>query len=131
MIQATFEHIALNVADKAAVVDWYTANLGLIVVRDVPGNMAFLADSNGVVVLEIYSNQAADRTDFTELGPLAFHLAFEVADPAAAARELEAAGARIEEPFKYAGDDSMVMLRDPFGLPLQLVHRGKPMRGDA
>ena len=128
MITAAFEHIGLNVSDKDAAVGWYVENLGLSVVRDVPGKMAFLADAGGIVILEIYSNENAGRLDFAATDPLAVHLAFEVDDPEEAARRLQEVGATVHDPPKRAGDDSMVMLRDPFGLALQLVHRGRRMR---
>lgn len=128
MINAAFEHLAVNVPDKAAFVDWYVANLGLELIRDKPGKMAFLADSQGVTMLEVYSNPNAGRLDLAATDPLAVHIAFEVDDPAADADALVAAGATIHDPYKAAGDDSMVMLRDPFGLGLQLVKRGQSMR---
>jgi catechol 2,3-dioxygenase-like lactoylglutathione lyase family enzyme len=131
MVNAAFEHIALNVRDKTAVVEWYVRHLGLQVVRDVPGKMAFLADAHGVVMMEVYSNPNAGQLDFAATDPLAVHVAFEVEDPAAAAEELVGAGASIHDPFKTAGDDTMVMLRDPFGIGLQLIRRGTPMRGRA
>ena len=129
MINAAFEHVALNVPDRDAFVRWYVDNVGLQVVRDIPGKMAFLADSQGVVMLEVYSNSNAQQLEFAATDPLAVHVAFEVDDPAAAAETLVAAGASIHDPFKTAGDDTMVMLRDPFGIGLQLIRRGSPMRG--
>ncbi len=129
MINAAFEHLAVNVPDKGAFVDWYVANIGLKVVRDVPGKMVFLADTHGVVMMEVYSNPNAQQLDFARTDPLAVHVAFEVENPAADAETLVAAGASIHDPYKTAGEDSMVMLRDPFGLGLQLVKRGRPMRG--
>lgn len=128
MIQAAFEHFGLNVADKQQTVDWYVENLGLKVVRDVPGKMAFLADANGVVMLEVYRNSGAPQLAFSQTDALAFHMAFEVDDAAESAERLVQAGATIVDPFKRAGDDAMVMLRDPFGVALQLVQRGNPMR---
>ena len=109
MVNAAFEHIALNVRDKTA----------------------FLADAHGVVMMEVYSNPNAGQLDFAATDPLAVHVAFEVEDPAAAAEELVGAGASIHDPFKKAGDDTMVMLRDPFGIGLQLIKRGTTMRGRA
>ena len=128
MIDAHFEHFGINVADKKRATQWYVENLGLTVVRDVPEKMAFLADANGIVMLEVYHNPNAERLDYAATDPLAFHVAFEVADPKAAAEQLVEAGATIVDPFKRAGDDEMVMLRDPFGMALQLVHRGTQMR---
>lgn len=128
MIEAYFEHFGINVTDKDQTIRWYVQNLGLRVVRDVPGKMAFLADAGGAVMLEVYQNPNADRLDYAATDPLAFHIAFEVEDPQDCARQLVDAGATVVDPFKRAGDDTMVMLRDPFGMALQLVHRGARMR---
>ncbi len=108
--------------------DWYVANLGLHIVREVPGRMVFLADSEGVVVMELYTNRDAAQLELQKVEPLSLHIAFEVSDPATAAEELVRAGASIEVPVEQVGNDTMVMLRDPFGLPLQLVRRGEKMR---
>jgi len=128
MINGAFEHIGINVADRDAVVGWYVENVGLTVVRDVPGKMAFLADSRGIVMLEVYSNPKVERLAFEETGALALHIAFEADDPEAAARELVEAGATVVDAYKTAGEDSLVMLRDPFGIPIQLIKRGARMQ---
>ncbi len=128
MIKAAFEHVALNVPDRDAAVAWYVEHLGLRVVREVPGAMAFLADADGTVVFELYNNRDAGRIDFPKTDTLALHIAFEVDDPRTAADELVAGGASVAEAYKEVGDDAMIMLRDPFGVGLQLVHRGTRMR---
>ena len=120
MIHASFEHVAINVPEKDGMADWY--------VRDVPEKMTFLADADGTVILELYNNSSAAHLPLTDTEPLALHIAFEVPDPESAADELVRAGATVEVPLQSVGDDTMVMLRDPFGLPLQLVKRGRPMR---
>ncbi len=128
MIEAAFEHVALNVPDRDSAVAWYVEHLGLHVVREIPGGMAFLADAGGTVVFELYNNENAGRIDFPATEPLALHIAFEVDDPRTAAEQLVAAGATVAEAYKEVGDDSMIMLRDPFGVGLQLVRRGTRMR---
>lgn len=128
MMNAFFEHVGINVADKAKTVNWYVTNIGLRVIRDVPGKMAFLADADGVVVLEVYQNPNAEMLRFEGADPLALHIGFEVEDPQVASEQLVTAGATIVDPIKQAGDDSMVMLRDPFGIAIQLVRRGARMR---
>ncbi len=128
MIHASFEHVAINVPEKEGMADWYVRHLGLTVVRDVPEKMIFLADADGKVILELYNNTSAGNLPLNDTEPLALHIAFVVSDPESAADELVRAGATMEVPLQTVGDDTMVMLRDPFGLPLQLVKRGKPMR---
>jgi uncharacterized glyoxalase superfamily protein PhnB len=50
-----------------------------------------------------------------------------VRDVEAAAEDLLNAGATVEEAMKEVSGDQMIMLRDPFGLAIQLVHRRNPM----
>ncbi len=124
----SFAHAGLNVADMEATVAWYVENLNLKVVRAVPGNMSFLADPSGRPILELYSNPAAAVLDFPETHFLTMHLAFIADDPQAAADKLCAAGARVVEPFKITdAGDRMVMLKDPFGISIQLIRRAVPM----
>ena len=123
----TFEHLALNVADKQPAERWYVENLNLRVVRSVPGAASFLADAAGRVVLELYANDSAARLDFANQHFLSFHLAFAVHDIKATAQQLIEAGAQIAEDYRVAGDDELMMLRDPFGVCIQLVHRTQPM----
>ncbi len=122
-----FEHIAVNVADSDAAIEWYTKNLAMRVLRNVPGEKAFLGDASGRPVLEIYANPTAPVLNFEEIHPLSFHIAFAVADPDAKASELVAAGAKIAEPAKESGGDSMIMLTDPFGVAIQLLRRERPL----
>jgi catechol 2,3-dioxygenase-like lactoylglutathione lyase family enzyme len=123
----TFEHLALNVEDKGMAERWYTAFLNLRVVRSVPDGPSFLADQSGRVVLELYSRDDTPRLNFAQTEPLTMHLAFHVHDVEGTAENLMNAGATVAEPMKQAGGDEMIMLRDPFGLPIQLVHREQEM----
>lgn len=126
-MQHVFEHIAINVPDRDRAEKWYTEQLGLTVARSVPGSMCFLADRSGRVVFELYSNLNHPPMSFDPLHPLTFHIAFLVDDVAGEADRLVEAGASVVEPMKTVNGDTMVMLRDPFGMGLQLMKRGKPM----
>ena len=60
--------------------------------------------------------------------PSQLHLAFVSENLAADRDRLVAAGATIfEDVFHNAADDELVMLRDPWGVGLQLVKRAVPM----
>ncbi len=126
-MEHVFEHMAINVPDRDRAERWYTEQLGLSVVRSVPGSMCFLADPTGRVVLELYSNPAHPVMSFGQLHPLTFHVAFLVDDVAGEAERLVGAGASVVDPIKTVNGDTMVMLRDPFGMGLQLMKRGQPM----
>jgi catechol 2,3-dioxygenase-like lactoylglutathione lyase family enzyme len=122
-----FEHFAINVLDKSAAEAWYTEHLGLSVAREIPGEMSFLSDSAGRVVVEVYEKEAAHVLPFEDLHPLTFHVAFAVDDlPAEAARLQEAGATLVEGPVNVRGD-VLAMLKDPFGMAIQLVHRAEPM----
>jgi len=123
-----FEHFALNVPDARATVAWYTTHLGLRVARtraEAPYT-TFLADDSGRVIIEFYSNTAGPYPDYASAHPLCFHIAFVADDPAAVRARLEAAGATFAYD-EYLPDKSyLVMLRCPWGIPLQLVKRLTP-----
>lgn len=124
------EHVALNVADPAAVAAWYGEHLGLRVVRTGtdPARTTFVATADGVVLIELYCNTAAPVATYRQRHPLELHLAFGSEDPAADGDRLIKAGATLFEAFKITpAGDRMIMLRDPFGLALQLVWRAQPM----
>jgi catechol 2,3-dioxygenase-like lactoylglutathione lyase family enzyme len=123
-----FEHFALNVPDARAMSRWYVEHLGFKVARrreDAPYTH-FLADETGRVIVELYSNPQAAVPDYAARHPLVFHFAVVAADARAECHRLEKAGARLflEEPQP---DGSMlIMMRDPWGVPVQLCQRAKP-----
>jgi glyoxylase I family protein len=123
------EHIALNVSDPRAAAAWYQKHLGMTVARkiDAPPHTHFLADSAGAVMLEIYNNPPGDVPPYSKMNPLLLHVAFTSADPAADKIRLLAAGATFVEDVNMADGSFLVMLRDPWGLALQLCRRAKPM----
>jgi glyoxylase I family protein len=127
-MKAHFEHLAINVQDKEQVAQWYNDHLGAQVAREVPGNMIFLKDDRGTVFLEIFSNPTAPVQNWSEVHYLTFHIAFEAEDPKTKAEYLLSHGASLEEAYREAGGDQLIMLRDPFGIPLQLIKRAVPFQ---
>lgn len=123
-----FEHFAVNVPDVRATVAWYVKNLGLKVLRsgaEAP-YMHFLADETGRVFLELYSNTKVTITDHPKAHPLNFHIAFVAADAKAVRARLEAAGAVTFSEDTLPDGTVLVMMRDPWGVPLQFVQRANP-----
>ncbi len=124
------EHTALNVPDPVAMAAWYVEHLGFTVQRTSgpPVHAYFLADSAGTVMIEIYRNDAAPVPDYAAVHPLVLHLAF-VSDDVMADRErLLAAGATAEgEIDTPPSGDTLAMLRDPWGIAIQLCQRAEPM----
>jgi|ERR1017187_199930 glyoxylase I family protein len=123
-----FEHFALNVEDARATVQWYTSHLGLRIARTRPDApyTSFLADESGRVIMEIYSNPAAPVPDYASAHPLCFHVAFVADDPNATRIRLLAAGAKAAYEETLPDGSFLIMLRDPWGLPIQLVRRNTP-----
>jgi glyoxylase I family protein len=123
-----FEHFAINVPDARAQAQWYAEHLGFRVARsrtDAPYTH-FLADETGRVIVELYSNPKAAIPDYFAAHPLCFHIAVVAKDAAAERGRLEKAGAVLflEEP--QPDGTQLIMMRDPWGVPLQLCQRVQP-----
>ena len=124
-----FEHVAINVTDIKAVVDWYTKTLGLVVMRaqNEPPFMHFLADAGKHMMFEFY-HQAVAVSDHAAMHPNTLHIAFAVDDIATERERLIAAGGRAEgDVTTTPAGDKLCFVRDPWGLTLQLVMRKQPM----
>ena len=124
------EHAALQVADPVAFAKWYAENLGLTIKRaqDASPFAHFLADEGDHVMLEIYRNPACLVPDYRSMNPSQVHVAFSAEDPKAARQRLLAAGATAEDDGLVTPDgDEVHMLRDPWGMAIQLVKRREPM----
>jgi catechol 2,3-dioxygenase-like lactoylglutathione lyase family enzyme len=124
-----FEHFALNVPDARAHAAWYVEHLGFTVARartEVPYTH-FLADDSGHVVLELYSNPSAPSLNFHAQDPLVFHFAVVSRDTEADAARLQHAGATVARDETLGDGSRLIMLRDPWGVSLQLCQRTNPM----
>ena len=124
------EHIAFNVKDPLEMGRWYVEHLGFVVKRRTvdPPFAHFLADDSGTVMIEIYGNTEAPVPDYKNLDSRSLHLALVSRDVDADVKRLTAAGARLDgEPFTTPNGDRFAMLRDPWGISLQLVKRATPM----
>ena len=124
------EHIALNVSDSRAFCDWYVKHLGMRIVRAVeePPWTRFMADELGRTVLEIYQNEKIAVPDYFAMDPMTLHIAFISKDVAGDHDRLVNAGGKpaIAQYTTPTGDE-MAFLRDPWGVTIQLIKRGKPL----
>jgi glyoxylase I family protein len=123
------EHVAINVGDPVALADWYVRHLGMRVVRQVdePPFTRFIADAAGRVVLEVF-HQDAPVPDYASQHHFVFHIAFVSADVAGdRARLLDAGATSVTEITHSPERDVMTFLRDPWGIVIQLVRRGRPL----
>jgi glyoxylase I family protein len=124
------EHFALQVPDPIALADWYVRHLGWTVARagGPPTHGRFLKDSSGAVMLEVYRNPQVPVPDYPAMSPFLVHLALISSAPAADRDRLIKAGATLAEDLSTSpAGDQFNMLRDPWGIPLQLVKRVAPM----
>lgn len=123
------EHFALNVEHPQAMAAWYVEHLGLKVVvqKTEPPYMTFLADDSDRVMLEIYTNPAGQVPPYRDMNTLLLHLAFVSEDPAQDTERLLAAGATLETDMRLDDGSHLVMLRDPWGLAVQLCKRATPL----
>jgi catechol 2,3-dioxygenase-like lactoylglutathione lyase family enzyme len=123
------EHVALNVSDPVAMVAWYTKHLGFETVRGMatPPYTHFLKESGGAVMLEVYHNPPDQVPLYSQMNPLLLHLAFVSADPEADKSALLAAGATLVKEEHLTDGSHLVMMRDPWGLAIQLCRRGIPL----
>jgi catechol 2,3-dioxygenase-like lactoylglutathione lyase family enzyme len=126
------EHFALNIIDPVAMASWYVEHLGLTTVRqmeDAPFTH-FLADSSGTILLEIYNNPPDQVPLYAEMDPLLLHVAFVSEDPESDKAALLSAGATFVEELRFEDGSHLVMLRDPWGLAIQLCKRPVSMLTD-
>lgn len=123
-----FEHYAINVQDAVQVADWYIEHCGLkaVVALEKAPYTRFLADDTGRVFIEIYANTTAPVPDYAQMSHFQYHLAFAVTDVESEKERLLAAGCSYVEEVNPGPGSRLIMLRDPFGIPLQLCQRANP-----
>ncbi len=125
-----FEHTALNVSAPVEMARWYTANLDMKIVREGPPpiNARFVADRDGHTMIEIYTNPPDAVPNYASMDPLQLHLAFMVDDvDAIRSRLIDAGATSVGDVTVTPAGDRLAMLRDPWGLAIQLVCRSDPM----
>ena len=123
-----FEHVAINVPDSKAMADWYVKNCGLrlVIELDEAPYTRFLTDQNGITCIEIYENHSVEIPDYNKQHHLTYHNAFAVEDQDQVRDQLLNAGASFVEEVNLPNGTRLIMLRDPWGIPLQLVKRTNP-----
>lgn len=124
------EHLALNVGDPVALAKWYCQNLGFTIIKEmnVLPFAHFIADSSKHIMLEIFCLSDKKLTDYASVDSAVMHLGFSVEDMEAEYNKLVSAGATIDsEVTVLKNGDKVAMLRDPWGISIQLVQRKVPM----
>ncbi len=119
------EHFAVNVADPVAVAAWYCHHFGFEIARkmDVAPFTHFLRDPATGVMLEIYNNPPDQVPNYGAMDPLLLHLAFATDILDIDRDALLRAGATLVSEQTLAGGTRFAMLRDPWGLSVQICQR--------
>lgn len=124
------EHFAYQIDCPADVAEWYCTHLGFTIKRgaDTPVPVRFLADETLQVMLEIYNSPKVTTPEYGSMDPLLLHIAFVCEDVPASTERLVAAGASlVSGPEVLDTGDELAMLRDPWGLAIQLARRARSM----
>ncbi|MDA3799952.1 MAG: VOC family protein [Kiritimatiellae bacterium] len=124
------EHLGLNVENPIEMAEWYCDNLGFVIKRktDAPVHARFIVDSSGQGMIEIYRNEEAPIPDYFTMSPLTLHIAFVADDIDEQFKKLVAAGATVlSAPETIETGDRLSMLRDPWGVPIQLCKRAQSL----
>lgn len=124
------EHAAYTMTDPVEAARWYAEHLGFRIVRAMTEQpfTHFLADCSGNVLIEIYNNPKAPAPDYRSQDALIAHLAFKCDTPEKTRDRLLIAGATLDADVVVTPTgDTLIMLRDPWGFPIQLCRRAQPM----
>jgi uncharacterized glyoxalase superfamily protein PhnB len=79
-------------------------------------------------MFEIYNNSEVETPDYSAQNPLLLHLAFSSEDVDGDRDKLIAAGATpVGDVWHREDGDVLAMLRDPWGLPVQVLSRKERM----
>ena len=124
-----FEHIGINVQDPVKMADWWVKNLDMKIKRqgEPPVSMRFLSDTDENMMIEIYHNPPEAVPEYASMDPLLLHIAFKVDDVKAIQDKLIAAGATLHSYQVTPDGDEILILRDPWGVPIQFVKRANVM----
>lgn len=115
------EHIAIDVGDPEALIKWWCDNLGFR--RSAPKS-AFIIDDSGTMGLEIYrTGETPSAPDYVSMNSMTFHVAFVSENVKADVDRLVAAGAKVETLQLENPAFHMAILRDPWGVAVQLCKR--------
>jgi glyoxylase I family protein len=121
------EHFAINVAEPVNVAAWYVKQMGWQIRKSEtkPPFAQFVADSSGNVMVEIYNNPAAAVPNYREMDPLILHIGLECGPDLEAVRQrlIDAGATDAGGIIVTPRGDRLAMLRDPWGLAIQLCNR--------
>lgn len=125
-----FEHLAFNLNDSREVAKWFEENLSMKIMRDgkAPTYGMFIADQDANMMLELYQNKDYPVINYDSVSHMSIHLAFMVDNMEAEKEKVLSSGGKVVEDItKTPAGDFVLMMRNPWGLPIQFVKRNEPM----
>ena len=128
------EHIGLLSSTPIQMGHWYKEHLGFRIIieagTDADG-VIFMDDDSGMVI-EIGHLPGISPMEFRSHHPLSIHLAIECTSPENEARRLVEAGAElVGESLRNAYKGEKILVRDPWGLTIQLINRKAKLKSNA
>lgn len=93
-----------------------------------PGSKRFVADPGRNMMFEFYRSRSAPVPDYASMNNHQLHIAFMVDDVKAMCDKLIAAGGQLDGEITTTREgDVIAIVRDPWGIPIQLLTRARPM----
>jgi len=122
-----FEHLRVNVADKAATAKWYVENIGLEIIPTKNKDVVYVADKDHNFMFE-FSSIPGLKTNYADTHIDGFHCAFEGHKTIEAVGEkmLKNGATKLGEIYRNLVGDYVLNFKDINGLNAQLLHRVDP-----
>lgn len=120
------EHLALIMEDPVKAAKWYCDNLGFSIIKSMDQSpfAHFIADSSKNMLLEIFLLPEKEVPDYRKVDPAIMHLGFSVDNIEEKYQQLVSNGAIVVDEISVSQKgDKIAMLRDPWGIPIQLIKR--------
>ncbi len=122
-----FEHIAFLLPNPGKAVEWYCSNLDMKIVNKGKGSI-FVTDSARNIMLEFLINNEVKPLNFRKINVLSLHIAFHTKNAEMLKKKLIGNDATVESDLTTTDSgDKIMILRDPWGIPIQLVERKNPI----
>jgi len=122
-----FEHLRINVADKAATAKWYVDNVGLEIIPSKNKEVVYVADKDHNFMIE-FSQIPGIKNKYFDVPIDGWHLAFEGAQSIeeVAAKMLANGGVEEGKLYKNLIGDFVRNVRNPDGITSQQIYRVNP-----
>jgi uncharacterized glyoxalase superfamily protein PhnB len=118
------KYLALNVPDKMEAAQWYHNTLGFNIIKE--DNEVYVSDAGNNFCIKFFSDPA-QKNNYADLSFDACHIAVESDSLRYWEQKILKAGGKYNTPPRHnLIGDAVVDMRDPRGIPLQLIYRVRP-----